>query len=114
MDANDAEAIVKIFAELALGHALFEIRVGRSKNAHVHALRTRLSDRHDLLQLEEAQQLGLDVDRQVADFVEEERAARRRAHQTGLIGNRSRKAAAAMAEQLAVGEIASRRRAVVR
>ena len=81
---------------------------------HVDALRARVADRHDLALLEEAQQLGLHVDRQVADFVEEERAAGRGADEARLVRARAPvNEPAAMAEQLTVGELARGRRAVV-
>ena len=76
-------------------------------------LRPRLADRQHLALFEKAQQLGLDVERQVADFVEEQRAADRRAEHAGLVGDRAGEAAAAMAEQLAVGELPRGARAVV-
>ena len=64
------------------------------------------------LLLEEAQQLGLHVERQVADFVEEQRAAGGRPNQPRLIDDRAGEAAAPVTEELAVGEIAAGRRAV--
>ena len=45
--------------------------------------RLRLAYRVHLARLEEAQQLGLHVQSHVADFVEEQRASRRRADQPG-------------------------------
>ena len=105
--------VIQVFAELAFGDALFEVGVGRRQHAHVHGLRAVLADRHDLALLEEAQQLGLHVERQVADFVEEQRAAGGGADQAGLIGHRAGERSAAMAEQLAVGELARGGRAVV-
>ena len=82
-------------------------------HAHVHLQRADFADRHDFALFEEPQQLGLHVERQVADFVEEQRAAGRRAHQAGLIGHRAGERAAAVAEQLTVGELARGGRAVV-
>ncbi len=114
VDANDAEPVVQVFAELALRDALLEIRVGRRDDPDVHALRARLAKRHDFLQLEKPQQLRLDVDREVADFVEEERASRRGAHKAWLVGHRAREASTPVAEELAIGQFPSRRRAVVR
>ena len=113
MDADHAEPVVEIFAELTLGHPLLEVGVGRGEHADVHCLWTRFADRHDLALLQEAKQLRLDVERQVADFVEEQRASDGGANQPLLIGDRAGEAAAAMPEQLAVGQLASRRRAVV-
>ena len=77
VDADDAQAVEQILAELAVGDALLEIGVGRGHDADVDARGTRLADRQDFPLLEEAQQLRLHVDRQVADLVEEERAADR-------------------------------------
>ena len=113
VDADHAEPVVQVFAELTFGHPLLEVRVGRGEHPDVHRLRTCLADRHDLGLLEESKQLRLDVERQVADLIEEQRASDRRADQSLLIGDRAGEAAAAMPEQLTVGQIARRRRAVV-
>src|SRR5438876_7377785 len=64
--------------------------------------------------LEKPQQLGLHVERQVANLVEEQRAAGRRSHKAELIRYRSGEAASPMTEQLAVGQLAPRGGAVVR
>ena len=85
VDPDDAQPVIQILAELAFGDALFEVGVGRREHADVHLLRLGLADRHDLLLLEKPQQLGLDVERQIADFVEEQRAAGGGAHQARLI-----------------------------
>ena len=93
--------------------ALLEIDVGRGDDAHVDAGRPRFADRQDLPLLEEAQELRLDVERQVADLVEEDRAAGRGADDARLIGDRAGEAAAPVPEQLAVGQLARRAGAVV-
>ena len=72
VNPDHAEPVVEILAELSLGDPLLEIGVGRREHAHVDRLRPRFPDRHDLALLEESQQLRLDVERQVADFVEEQ------------------------------------------
>ena len=84
-----------------------------ASHAHVHRLRAVLADRHDLALLEKTEQLRLDVERQVADFVQEQRAAGRGPNQARLIRHRAGERAAAMAEQLAVGQLARRGGAVV-
>src|SRR4029078_11670978 len=56
---------------------------------------------------------GLHVHGEVADFVEEERAARRRAHEAHLIRKRPGERAATMSEELTVGLSAGGRGAVV-
>ena len=92
---------------------MLEVRVGRREDADVDRLRAGFADRHYLALLEKAQQLRLNVERQVADLVEEQRAARGSADEALLIRDRAREAAAPMSEQLAVGQVALRRRAVV-
>ena len=111
---NHAQAVVQVLAKLAFRHALFEVRVGGRQHPHVDFLRFRLSDRHDLLLLQEPEQLGLDVEREIADFVQEQCAARRRPHQPGLIRHRPGEAAALVTKQLAVGQVAAGGGAVVR
>ena len=75
VDPDHAQAIVQILTELAFGHSLFEVGVGGGEHADVDALGLRLADGHDLLLLQESQQLRLYVDGQIPDLVEEQRAA---------------------------------------
>ena len=114
MDADDAQPVIQILAELAFGDALLEVGVGRREHADVDALRACFADRQNLLVLEKAEQLRLHVQREVSDFVEKECPAGGRSHEPGLIRDCAGEAAAPMSEQLAVGELASRGRAVVR
>ena len=57
--------------------ALLEIDVGRGDQAEVGLDRLGAADALDLAFLDRAQQLGLQIEPQVADLVEEQRAARR-------------------------------------
>ena len=107
VDADDIQPVVEVFAKFAFGDALLEVCVGGCQHADVDALRPRLAEGHDFMLLQKSQQLGLHVERQIADLVEEEGPARRRPHKPGLVGHRPGKAAAPMAEKLAVGEIAA-------
>ena len=66
----------------------------------------RLADRVHLAGLEEAQQLGLDVEAGVADFVEEERAAGGGADDALEVLDGAGEGAAAVAEQLRVQHVA--------
>ena len=114
VDANHGQAVEQILAKFSFRDALFEVGVGGGQHAHVHSLRVCFADRHDLVLFEEAQQLGLHVERQVADLVEKERAGISRSHQPRLVGHRAGERAAAMAEQLTVGQVAAGGGAVVR
>ena len=72
------------------------------------------ADGQDLALFEKTQELGLDVERHVANLVEEERPARGRPDEALLVGHRTGEAAAPVAEQLAVGQLARHRGAVER
>ena len=102
LDAEDVEPVVEIVAERALCHDLREVAVGGGDDAHVDLDRRRRADRQDLLRFDGAQQLHLQVERQIADLVEEDRAAARALEQAFLVGDRAGEGAAQVAEELAL------------
>ena len=73
--AHHRQAVVEILAEGAAVHLAHQIAVGGRDHAHVDGDHLRAADAADLALLERAQQLGLQLERQLADLVEEERAA---------------------------------------
>ena len=97
---DDVEAIEEILAERALAHALRQIAVGRRQDAHVDLLRSRRAERAQLALLQHAQELGLQLRRQVADLVEEDGAAVGLDELALAIGARVGEGAALVAEQL--------------
>ena len=72
---DDVEPVEEILAEPALLHHLPQIDVGRGDDADVDLDRLHAAEPHELALLNDAQQLGLRLERDVADFVEEDRAA---------------------------------------
>ncbi len=72
----------------------------------------RLAERVDLVVVEEAEQLRLQVEAHVRDLVQEEGAAGCRADDAGKRGIRAGEGAAAVAEQLALQHLARHRAAV--
>src|SRR5258706_5332756 len=88
--------------------------MSRGQHAHVDRDGLAAADRLDLLLLDDAQELGLQRERQLADLVEEQRAAVRLAEQPALRLVRAGECAAAVAEQLALDERRLQRRAVDR
>ena len=74
LEAHHVEAMEEVFAELALTNHRFQIAVGGGDDAHIHGNHLRPADPLEGLLLEHAQEFHLRVGRQVADFVEEERA----------------------------------------
>ena len=73
--AHDVEAVEQVVAEPAVGDQAFDAGVGRGDDADVDLDRLRLAERVDLVRLEEAQQLRLHLGADLADLVEEQRAA---------------------------------------
>ena len=81
-------------------------------DAHVGVARPGLADALELLVLQEAQQLGLQRRRDLADLVEEQRAALGRLDAARLVAHRAGERAARVAEQLAREQLLGQRRAV--
>ena len=75
LDDDLGQPVVEVFAELALDDLLLEALMRRAHDAHVDRNLLAAADALDDALLQEAQQLRLQRDRQVADLVEEQRAA---------------------------------------
>src|SRR5579875_2732974 len=98
MERHDVEPVVKIFAETALAHRLLQVEVGGRNDAHIDLNGLRAANALQLLFLEHAQQLGLRFKRQVADFVEKDRAAVRLLKASHPAGMRAREGSFGMTE----------------
>ena len=105
-DREHAEAIVEILAEPPLAHVGGEVAVGRRDDAHVDGARRVVADAFVLPLLEYAEQLGLEVEREVADLVEEDRALLGEPEASGAIAHRPGERAADVAEELALEHLA--------
>src|SRR5215813_8046028 len=73
--ANHVQAVVKVFAETSLRDHLFEIGVCRRDDSYFDLCRPLFAEWLYLALLQESQELWLHVQREIADFVEKERAA---------------------------------------
>src|SRR5207248_2262100 len=74
-DAHDIEAEPEILAKLAVIDQFLHIAVGGREHAHVHLPAACGAYRPDLMLLQETQQLELEIQLDVADLVEQNRAA---------------------------------------
>src|SRR4029450_12560564 len=92
--------IVEVLAEAAGLDRLLQIDLGGGDDAGVGADRARAAEPLELPLLQELQQLALDLERQVADLVEEQRTAARRLDAADLLLDRAGEGAALIAEQL--------------
>src|SRR6185295_13748120 len=95
-------AVIKVFAELAAIHHSAQIPQRRAEHTDIERARLRTSDGDDLAALERAQQLRLEIARQVAELVEENRAARCCLEQADARGGGTRERPALVAEQNAL------------
>ncbi len=86
--------------------------MGGGDDAHVHLLDPRRSQRLHLAFLEDAQQLGLHRQRQLADLVEQQRAAVGLGEVAGVGAGGAGEGAAGVAEQLRLGQLVRDGRAV--
>src|SRR5439155_17571771 len=75
MDGEDVQAVVEVFAEALLLDQASEVAVRRGDQADVDLDRPGATDTLELLLLEDPEELRLEVERDLADLVEEERAA---------------------------------------
>ena len=69
------QPMIEVAAELLRAHQAEQFLVAGGQHAGVDRDRLHPADAPDLLFLQRAQQLRLDIQRQVRDFVEEQRAA---------------------------------------
>ena len=113
---HDAEPVVEVLAELALARAWpARSRLVAATTRTSTSGRSSTPDALDLAALERAQQLGLQVQRQLADLVEEERAAVRLLEGAPCARrDRAGERALLVAEQLALDELLGDGRAVDR
>ena len=102
--ADDVQAEVQILPEAAALRHLPQVPIRARDESRVDFDGDRLADGHDLLLLDHAQQFGLQIERDFADLVEEQRAGVGGADQAqhALLGAGER--AADVSEELALEE----------
>src|SRR5439155_894805 len=106
LDRDRVDPVVQVLAELARPHRLGEVAVGRRHEPDVHATRSRRAHAKEGAGLEGAQELHLAVRRQLADLVEQERAAVCQLHEPGLGAHRAGERALLVAEELRLEHLA--------
>jgi hypothetical protein len=112
LDVDHAQAEVQVLAEVALVDLLAQVAVGRRQHPHVDLDRLVAADPLDLALLEDAQQLGLQRDVELADLVEEDRAAVGLLEAAEVLADRAGEAALLVAEQRRLDQLLGDRAAV--
>ena len=112
VDREHVEPVVEVLAELALLDHLLEVAVRRRHEANVDLHGLVAADALELALLQRAEQLDLHLHREVADLVEEQRAAVGELEAAAAALHRAREAALLVAEQLGLEDAGRERRAV--
>ena len=105
VDRQRVQAVEEIAPELALLDRLVEVLVRGGDDAHVHLHRVRRAHAIDFAGLDGAQQLGLGLEREVADLVEEQRALVGALEPAALLLHRAGEGPLLVTEQLALDEV---------
>ena len=111
---DDVEPVEQILAEGAGLDRRVEVAIGRGDQPEVDAHRPRAADPLELALLQRAQQLRLQVERQLADLVEKQRAAVGELEPSLLQAERAGERALLVAEELGLEQRLGQRRAVDR
>src|SRR5688572_1668638 len=114
LNREHREAEKEVLAELPLGHALLEVPVGRGHDADVNVQRLGATDALEAFFLECTQDLRLEWQRQVADFIQKQRAAMRQLEAAGFPRDGARERALLVPEQFRFEQRVRNRRAVDR
>ena len=104
LDGHDLQPVVEVLAEAAPLDLVVKVLVRGADEADVHNPRARLADAADLFLLEDAEELGLEGQRQISDLVEKERAAGGLFDKADLVPHRPGERAPGVAEELAFEE----------
>ena len=111
-DDGLGEAVVEVHPEGAAVDRLEQVDVGGGHQADVEVLGLAPADPLDGALLQHAEELGLDVQREVADLVEEEGAPVRALEMADARGHRPGEGALLVPEELALDEVLRQHRAV--
>src|ERR1700730_1896180 len=101
-DGNNVEAVKQVGAKGLLARGLLQISIGRGQEPDVDFNRAGASHAHEFSFLQNAQQLGLENGRKLADVVEENGAAFGNFEKSFFLGNGAGEGALFVAKQFAL------------
>ena len=106
MDRHHVQAVEQILAEPSCAHLLHGVAIRRAHDSHVHGFDLGSADAHERARLHEAQQLGLQIDVHLADFVQEQCAVVRAPGRAHAIRHGPGEGALLVTEDLAFDQVA--------
>ena len=89
MDGNDIHSIVEVAAKLLLQDHGFQVTMSRGHDAHVDFLRPIASEALKFPFLQDAKKLRLEFERDIADFIQEQRTLMCKFEPADLLGDRA-------------------------
>src|SRR5207245_7075124 len=111
-NGEEVKPVVESAAEVVFRDHLLQVPVRRRHQPHVHLLGLRVAQALELALLERAQELGLQLEGNIADFIQKQRPLVGQLEPSDLLRDRSREGAAFVSEQLALKEPGRNRPAV--
>ena len=105
VNGHDVEAEEEVLAEFLALDAFLEVAVGGGDDADIHLDGAVAADAFELALLEDAQQLGLDLRRNLADFVQQDGPAVGQFEAAFAFGQRAGERALFVAEEFAFDEV---------
>ncbi len=105
MDWKDVQAKVEVFAECAGGHHFRQVAVGGGDDSDIDLASSGAAQRFELAFLQHAEEFGLEFQRQLADFVEEDGAAVGKREPAFTPGHGAGERAPLVAEEFAFNEV---------
>ena len=98
---EDIESIIKVAAKLVPLHHLLQISVCGGNHSDIYAMRSTASETFEFAFLQNAQQIGLQRQRDIADLVSKERSFVRKFEASDFLCNRSGESSFFMTKELA-------------
>src|SRR5437763_11904060 len=112
MNSIYVQSDIEVFAKITFAVGGFEIAVGRGDHSHIHFKLLIAADRTYLFFLQEAEELGLQVERQLPDLIEKHSTAVGGLKKANLGTHGAGKSALFVSEQLALNQRWNQRAAI--
>ena len=108
------QTVIQVFTKRTLCHGGFQVDVSRRQHPHIHRDGLAAADTLDLFFLQESQQVGLQLHRQIADLIKKQRATIGRLDPPDLTLMGASKCALFVAKQFGLDQVFGDRAAVDR
>src|ERR1700677_773054 len=99
LDGENIQAIVQVAAKLLVQYHSFQVAMGGGHNAHIYLLRPRASQALKFPLLQDTEELWLQLERDIANLIQEQRALMFHLKPTDLLSDRAGERSPFMAEE---------------